>query len=321
MANEYTSIATAPGIATELVQDVWDTVVREALRELPTARQFVDVKPQRPMSRGSSVTIEKQEWFGSATVTAMKTPLNEESDVDSTKLPKPTPITLTPNEYGGAVTTTKKLNERTFAPVDPIAARSIAQVMNEVIDSLVQDAIIADTTGLYAGAATTDNTITNSTVLSASLLRKTKTRLRTNKAIPWAGNFYAGLVHPHVILDLREETGAGGWRVPNEYGASQERVWNGEIGEFEGFRFVENALVRRALNTAATPKNVYQNYFFGRGALAEIVYDEPHVVVGPVTDKLGRFHTIGWLGDLGFKVFENKAIQRIKSGSALGDDA
>lgn len=320
MANEYTSIATAPGIATELVQDVWDLAVREVAREIPCTRQFVDVRPSRPMSRGSSVTIEKIEWFGSATVTAMKTPLSEESDVDSTKLPKPTPVTITPAEYGGAVTTTKKLNERTFSPVDPIAARAIAAVMTEVVDALTQDALIADTATVYAGAATTVNTITNSTVLTASQLRKTKARLRRRLAQPWFGSFYAAQVHPYVILDLREETGAGSWRVPNEYGMSQENIWRGEIGEFEGFRFVENTLTRTAVNTAATPKMTFQNYFFGRGALAELVYDEPHVVVGPVTDKLGRFHTVGWLGDLGWTVYENKAVHRILAAASIAEE-
>lgn len=319
MANEFTSIATQPGIATELVQDVWDTAVRYALRELPTCRQFVDVRPQSPMSRGSSTTIEKIEWFGKATVEAMKTPLAEESDVDSTKLPKPTPVPITPNEYGAAVTRTRKLTERTFAPVDPIAALLIAQAMNEVVDGLVQDKLRTLTATRPSGAAGTNN-IQNTHVLTASMVRTAVTRLRTNKVPAWFGNFYAGIVHPHVILDLRTETGAGGWRVPNEYGASQDRIWAGEIGEFEGVRFVENALVHTAKNTHATPASVYQNYILGRGALAEQTYVEPHVVISPVTDKLKRFHTVGWHGDLGFAVYEAKAAQRLETGSSLGND-
>lgn len=319
MVNVYTSVA-ANGISSELVQDVWDKVVKFALRELPTCRQFIDVRPVAPMSRGSSVTLEKAAWFDAATVTAMKTPLTEASDVDSIAAPTPTNVTITPAEYGAAVTRTRKLNERTFAPVDPIIAATLAQAMNETIDSLVQDTLIAGSTAVLVGGGSGVNDVANTDVLTAALVRQAVTRLRTKKVPAWFGNFYAGVVHPHVVLDLRGETGAGGWRVPNEYGMSQDRIWRGEIGEFEGVRFVENALIRTAANTAGTPNTVYQNYFVGRGALAEQVFIEPHVVVSPQTDKLGRFHTVGWTGDLGFAVYEPLAIQRLVSGSSLGDD-
>jgi N4-gp56 family major capsid protein len=319
MTNILTSITSAAsgatGIATELVQAVWDLVVGEALRELPTSRVIVDKRPERPMSKGSSVTMEKFEWFTAAAITAMLTPLTEESDVDSVGAPQPSHVIVTPAEYGAAVTRTRKLDNRTFAPVDPYLARLVADAMNRTIDGLVQAAIIADTTPVLIGGGSTVNDVIITDVLTASELRKAVTRLRTNKAVPWFGNFYGGLVHPHVILDLREATGAGSWRVPNEYGASQERIWAGEIGEFEGIRFIENALVSAADNTV--PNAVYQNYIFGRGAVAENVIVEPSVVIGPQVDKLRRFHTVGWYGDLGFKVYEPKAIQRLVSGSSM----
>lgn len=321
----YTSIATGQasgteGIAEELVQDVWDLVVGEALREMPTARTFVDVKPKRPMARGSSITMDKYAWLPEATVTAMKAALTEEADVDATAMPRPTTVTITPAEYGAAFVLTRKLRNRVFAPVDSQAARTLADGMNRVVDALVQDAIIADTTPVYIGGGTGVNDVTATDVLTASDIRKAVTRLRTKTALPWFGQAYAALVHPHVVLDLREESGATGWRTPNEYGADQSRIWNGEIGLFEGCRFVENALVRRAANTNGTPNKVYQNYIIGRGAIAEHVVEEPHTVLGPVTDKLNRFHTIGWYGDLGFEVYEDDAIQRLISSSSLQAD-
>lgn len=318
MANEYTSIATQPGLATELTQDLWDKAVRAALRELPTTRQFVDVRPQDPMARGNSITIEKFEWFDGDVVAATLTPLDEEQDVDSVKMPKPTPVTLTPTEHGFAVTRTRLLNNKTFAPIDPQIALSVAQVQNEAVDALVQEAVVSGTTGISPGGVA-ESAITNASALTSGMLRRAVTRLRTNKAPTRDGSFYVGQAHPHVILDLREESGAGGWRVPNEYGASQERIWRGEVGEYEGVRWVENALTR-VTKTGASGASVYQTYIFGRGGLAEAVYEEPHVVIGPEVDKLRRFRTVGWYGILDFAVFEPKAIQRIFSGADLGDD-
>src|SRR5665647_2664187 len=173
--------------------------------------------------------------------------------------PKPTPVVVTPAEYGSAVTRTRKLDNRTFAPVDPYLARLVADAMNRTVDALVQAAVIADTTAVLVGGGATVNDVIGTDVLTASELRKAVTRLRTNKAVPWFGNYYAALVHPHVILDLREAT----------------------------------------------------------GAVAENVIVEPSVVIGPQVDKLRRFHTVGWYGDLGFKVYEEKAIQRLVSGSSM----
>lgn len=323
MLNEndiYTSIATGStgGIAEELVQPLWDLAVGLALRELPTARQFVDKRPERPMAQGSSITFEKFEYLDRQAVEAAKVPLDEETDVAAVAAPKPSSVTITPEERGFAIVHTKKLANRVFAPVDEYLAHIVAAHQNEVIDSLLQDVMIQSANVELAGDAATENDLTNDDKLSAKDVRREVTRLRTAKVVPWFGNFYAALIHPHVEHDLREEAGPGAWRTPNEYGASQERIWRGEVGEFEGCRFVVNALVRTSKN--ANDATVYQSYFIGRKALAEHVLVEPHVVIAPPQDRLGRFYGIGWYGDLGFARYEEKALRRVVSGASLGDD-
>lgn len=323
MADQFISVATGQtnpyGLAEELVQDLWDTAVGLALREIPTARQFIDKRPQSPMARGSSITLEKFEWLSDSQVTGATTPLTEESDVEAIAPPKPSTVTLTPNEYGTVFVQTRKFKNRTFAPVDPLAAAALADHMGRTIDTLVQNVMVTGTNVDYAGDAAAVNQIDNGDKLTAADVRRAVTRLRTAKALPWFGQLYAGFIHPHTELDLREESGAGSWRTPQEYGVSQDRIWAGEVGVFEGVRFVVNALVRTGADGAAGA-TTYQNYFIGRNALAEIVYEEPHVVISPQVDRLNRFFGIGWYGDLGFGVYENKALQRVVSGSSLGDD-
>ena len=41
-----------------------------------------------------------------------------------------------------------------------------------------------------------------------------------------------------MAYDLKSETGDIGWRAPQVYGQSQERIRTGEIGAYEGFRFI-----------------------------------------------------------------------------------
>jgi len=62
---------------------------------------------------------------------------------------------------------------------------------------------------------------------------------------------------------------------------------------------------------------VYRSYFAGQQALAEAVAEEPHTVIGPVTDKLMRFRPIGWYGVLGFAIYRQEALYRLESNSSI----
>jgi N4-gp56 family major capsid protein len=126
--------------------------------------------------------------------------------------------------------------------------------------------------------------------------------------------FWAG-IHPEVSHDLRAETGAGSWRQPHEY-QSNDQIWAGEIGNFEGAFFVESPRLYTATDGAASAK-VYRTFMAGAQALAEAVAEEPHTVIGPVTDKLMRFRPIGWYGVLGFSVYRDEALYRIETGSSI----
>jgi N4-gp56 family major capsid protein len=147
------------------------------------------------------------------------------------------------------------------------------------------------------------------------MVRQAVTKLRANQAQPRDGQFYVGLVHPNVVYDLRSETGSGGWRVPNEYGTDQNQIWNGEFGAFEGVRWIQNARIRQA-NDGATAARVHRSYIMGREALAKSVVQEPEVRIAPTTDRLSRFHGIGWYSDLDYQVYRTKALVVFESFSA-----
>lgn len=325
MTNVFTSIntggslGTGSGLSATLVQQAYDLQVGWALTETPSARMFVDKRPGNVAMRAASYKLEKFNYFAAAAVTAAKTPLTEEVDVDSTAMPALSEVILTPAEYGFAVTRTKKLTYRSFADVDPAISRAIAQHQGQTIDSLIQDVITAGATQKqYAGTNTAIGTIAATDVLKATNVRKWRTKLRVQQVTPWSGGAYAAMVHPDVVHDLREETGSGSWRTPNEYGAGDglTDIFAGEIGEFEGIRFVQNTWTRTATDGASSA-TVFRSFVFGREGLAEAVNEEPHVVLGPVVDKLQRFRTVGWYGDLGWAVYRPEAIVQFYSGSSV----
>ena len=302
-----------PSNAAGLVQKAYDRLVEFELRATPLLRSVADKKPARQAMPGSSVALQIYNDMAQAT-----TALSEEVDPAAVALSTPDIVTVTLNEYGNATLVSRKLQLMSLADVDPAVANIIAFNMADSIDELAQTALLAGTNVLYATGGTTTATttsgITADDTISAADIRKAVAKLRTNKANGRKGSLYWCGIHPEVSHDLRAETGAASWRNPHEY-QSNDAIWAGEIGQFEGAYFIESPRLKKAADGDST--TVYRTFIAGQQALAEAVAEEPHVVIGPVVDRLMRQRPIGWYGVLGHAVYRNDALYRIESASSI----
>jgi N4-gp56 family major capsid protein len=205
------------------------------------------------------------------------------------------------------------LVQKAYDPVQEFALRSEPLIRSVADKRPARQAIPGSTVVLqrYVDLAPTTSTLTSANV------RKAVAKLRAGKSIARKGSMYWAGIHPEVSHDLRAETGAGGWRLPHEYN-SNENIWAGEIGSYEGAYFVESPRLYNALDGAGTTAaRVYRTILCGQQALAEAVAEEPHVVIGPVVDRLMRHRPMGWYGVLGFKRYREEALYRIESGSSI----
>lgn len=316
MANAYTSIATAGGWSTTAVQAAYDEAFRWALRSQPTFRQFVDMRPVNLTNRGSSSTIQFNQFFASAAVTTAKTPLSEEADPDSVKLPATTTITLTPKEYGLWTMRTEKLAKRGLVQIDPVIATTVAAACADVVDELIQDIVLTtptntlfDKTNAHSTIVTTANTgvVATSDLLRADVVRRAVLGLRSRSVNPTDNTLYTCVTSPAAVFDLRTETGAANWTTPNQNGQDQSRIWAGEVGIFEGAHFIESPRARTALDGAASVK-VTRSFFFGQEFLAEDVITEPQLRVGPYTDAFNRWRKLGFYMDIDWAVGRQEAL-------------
>jgi N4-gp56 family major capsid protein len=395
MANAYTTTGsnslggTVGGAG--LVQKAYDRLVEFALRAQPLIRSVADKTPARQSIPGSSVVLQRYVDLTKKTAT-----LTETVDPDAVALATPTYTTITLAEYGNAVLVTRALELFSLADVDPAIANIIAFNMADSIDEVAQTVLRAGENVLRGGTATSRGTLTSSDVFTSALARKATAKLRSNKAIPRKGSLYWAGIHPEVSHDLRAETGVGSWRQPHEY-QSNDAIWAGEIGTYEGAFYVESprlysdklgadrtALATTAVTVAAasaatsfgiasssviatqaqpgdkiagtgvasgslivsittdgststvtvdtpfsaavtsttvitvTPETkVFNTYFAGQQALAEAVAEEPHVVIGPVVDKLMRHRPLGWYGVLGHAIYREEALYRVETSSSI----
>ena len=293
-----------------LVKTAYDQYVRMALRSIPVMRGLADVKPVQQAMPGASVVFSIYSDLATATST-----LTETSDVSSIALGNPNQVTVTLNEYGSAVTTTKKLNLTSFNDVDSALADIIAYNSADSIDSVVASVLTGGTNVIYGGTATTTNTIAAGSTMSVANIRNAVTELRTNKAVPRINDLYAAYLHPRQAADLRAESGTGGFQALTQY-VDRTPFVAGAVGVLEGAFVVETPRVPYAMNDDDI--NVYKAVIAGREALAEAQAQDISTVIGPEIDALRRFRTIGWYYMGGFARLREAALYRIETSSSLG---
>ena len=394
MANAFTSTGSSSlgGTAGSagLVQTAYDRLLEFALRSEPLIRSVADKTPARQSIPGSTVVLQKYVDLEKNT-----TALTETTDPDSVALSTPTQVSITLAEYGNSVLVTRALELFSLADVDPAIANIIAFNLADSIDDVAMTTLRGGTNKLFGGTRTSTATLTASDTIDSADIRKAVAKLRSAKAIGRKGSLYWAGIHPEVSHDLRAESSSGqGWLLPNQYGSSQDRIWAGEIGNYEGAYYVESARLynaktgadQTALATASavsgasgaftivaanaafggraevgdkisgtnvgtsakitaisvgatnttftvdvansgtvgtntltvTPvTRVFNTIVCGQQAMAQAVAEEPHVVIGPVVDKLMRHRPMGWYGVLGFARYREEALYRIETGSSI----
>jgi N4-gp56 family major capsid protein len=398
MPNAYTGIGSSTLGGTSggagLVQQAYDRLLEFALRSEPLIRSVADKTPARQSIPGSTVVLQKYVDLAQKTST-----LSETTDPDALALSTPTTVSITLNEYGNSVLVTRALELFSLADVDPAIANIIAYNLADSIDAVAMETLRGGSNIIYSGnTATTTATVTAASTIDSADIRRAVAKLRSAKAVARKGSLYWAGIHPEVSHDLRAESSSGqGWLLPNQYGSSQDRIWAGEIGNYEGAFYIESPRLYSAkdganqstlattavtvagtsagftfgvasssvvatraevgdkingtgiatdavisaistsgstttitvatANTAAvtattvvtvTPvTRVFRSIICGQQAMAQAVAEEPHVVIGPVVDKLMRHRPMGWYGVLGFARYREEALYRIESGSSI----
>ena len=394
MANAYTSTGSSSFGGTVgsagLVQKAYDRLLEFALRDEPLIRAVADKQPTSQTLPGSTVVLQRY-----VDLSLQTSALSEEVDRDSVSLGTPTTTTITLAEYGNSTVVTRALQLFSLADVDPAVANIIAVNLADSIDDIAMTTLRGGSNVIYSGStATSTATVAAAATMSGANIRKAVHKLRANKAKARKGSLYWAGMHPDVTFDLMADSSATGWLIPNQYGASQDRIWAGEVGQYGGAFVIESPRLyssksganQTALATASavsgasgaftivaanaafggraevgdkisgtnvgtdakitaisvgatnttftvdvansgtvgtntltvTPvTRVYNTILCGKQALAQAVAEEPHTVIGPVTDKLMRFRPIGWYGVLGFARYREEALYRIESGSSI----
>jgi N4-gp56 family major capsid protein len=283
-------------------------MVEFELRDQPLARAVADKRPAKQAMPGDTIVLQRYEDLSLASTALTETTPNTPVEIGT-----PIKKTITLQEFGNSALVTRKLQLTSLADVDSDIAILLANNQADSIDAVAMAQLIGGSNVIYSGSGNAaKNDIATGDTITSSNIRKAVAKLRGNKAAGRRGAQYWGGIHPDVSADLREESDLAGWRAPHSY-ADPSNIYAGEIGTYEGVFWVESP--RMTVSDNASDVAVYNTIICGRQALAEAVAEEPHTVIGTVTDPLKRYRPIGWYGVLGFARYREEALYRIESAS------
>ena len=183
------------------------------------------------------------------------------------------------------------------------------------------DAVITTPTACSGMYASRNDSTHGFSMLTPSMINKAVSIMKKNKVPAFNGKYYA-VVHPSVAFDLRE---CKGWIEAHKY-AAPEQLFNGEIGELHGVRFIETVnapVLGSSLYQNADGNVTYATFLFGKdafgivdpegGALEMIVHDKDEIG-GP----LNQFSTIGYKFETnGATILYPERLLRIMSCSSF----
>ncbi len=377
-----------------LIVTAYDKLVEFNLRSEPMFRRFASKRPSDVTNPGNTVVLQLHNDLSRVT-----TSLTEANDVTPVEISNTAKVSVTVDEWGNAVQRTERAKLEVLSEIDPAIADMLSYNMQDSLDYQVYEIL----TGLATGRSGTgtanettingsDRTMESTATLRAADIRKAVAKLRGAKVTPQDGKFFVGLLHPDVSYDLRSEAAASGanvWREPHTYTeAGVGAMWTGEIGVYEGVKFIETPRIEKmhgntfvvnnkeltsnvaTLTTASnhgidvgdtvtvagvdatfngtftvtavgsattfsyakTASNVasaavsptgtvtakkHKVVLLGKQALVEVVSYEPKTVIGPVTDHLNRFRSVGWKGLLGWNIYRPEARYIITVDSSI----
>ena len=304
----------------DTMKTYYDTELLENARSNLIFAQFGKKQPL-PANRGRTMEWRKWNTLPNAdSLTEGVIPTGKKMGMSS--------LTASLTQYGLFVAITDILDLHAIDNVLLGATEELGASAGETMDVLIRNVLQTNTNLIYCdtvgadGAVTpadnyTDMTATNNR-LTPDMVNKAVTWLKKNK-VPTINGKYVAIIHPSVAYDLRS---SDEWIEAHKYAAVTE-IFNGEIGELHGVRFVEttNAKVTQQTLSASGSGMVYTTIFMGKDAYGivdpeggglEMIVKDKSEVGGP----LEQYSTAGYKFEAATKILYPERLVLVESCSA-----
>lgn len=298
------------------VQIAFDKYAYFALRRKRFFDEVSSVKPADSNEKGSAVTFTK--WTEMAVAT---TELSQTVDITPATMAD-SQVTVTLREYGNGIETTFKARATSYLDIDKDAANLVGYNAGSSQDDLARDVLVGGTNVIYPGTVVSRATVGPTNIATTAKLREMKAKLQSGSSEPLMDGYYRGFIDSKVFYDIKDATGESGWSYPHAQSMPEEII-NGNMGVFDGVRWVVVPEVKTYANTGGSVQTVevFVTLIVGDQSLAKafapLSGPFPKIIHGPVVDRLQRFEPISWLWLGGYGRFREESIYRLESSSSL----
>lgn len=321
-----TTAFAAPNDLSSLMKTYYDTELLENARPNLIHAQFAR---KQPLPKGRGKKVEWRKWN-----TLADAPALTEGVIPTGQKLGQSSMTGSIVQHGTYVTVSDQLELHAIDDVILGATEELGASAGTTQDKLVRDTLAAGTSVQYcdkvsaAGAHTAVDSragMDTTSKLTPTEINKAVTTLKKLKA-PTINGKYVAIIHPSVTYDLRENKD---WIEAHKY-ADVTPLFNGEIGELHGVRFIETTEAKIWNNstcpvkTAAASGNpavyysVYSTLFLGKDAFGmidpeggglEMIVKSKEQAGGP----LNQFSTLGYKFSTATKILYQDRMVRVES--------
>lgn len=233
MSNSYTGTATAGdvvGIPANILTLHLNDLLFEAMPKMKFD-QFAVVRNDLLAEAGDTISFSK---YGNLTRGGS---IDEDADLDTEALTKST-ITIQVTEYGKAVGLTKKLMTLSFLDEMEVASIQLGRDYAEVMDLMLRDAVFSTTQTQFANERSAQKDILVTDLFALTDVDRAVETLETASIAKYTsvnGEFYASYAHVHQLRNIKSSM------ISIRQYAYAEMVFRGELGEYNGVRFISSA--------------------------------------------------------------------------------
>jgi N4-gp56 family major capsid protein len=230
----------ATGAMSAAMKTYYDT---ELLENARPRLIFTQLGKSQFLPAGHGDAVQWRKWN---TFEKSLTPLTEGVIPSGQKLGQ-SAISVSVQQYGDYAAISDRLDLHAVDNVLLGAAEEMGAAGGETADTLVRNELCTGTSVIYADTLDSSGAVTatptsrrqlsaDNNRLTPDLVNKAYTFLKKQKAPFFEGNKYVAVIHPSAAYDLRSHPD---WMEAHKYASARE-IFEGEIGELHGVRFVES---------------------------------------------------------------------------------
>lgn len=286
-------------------------ILRTAVQPLCKFRQFCDAKDftDKGLHKGQTFT-----WNVYNDVATQGTTLTETSTVPVTNFTI-TQGTGTVTELANAVPYTGMLDNLSKHPVQEIINKVLKndakkaidlQAFNQFNTTLLRISPNGGTdTAVVTLTTNGTSSTTNNVALGKNHIKSIVDVMKERNIPPYMGDEYFCIAHPTTFRQVKNDL-EGVYQYRDE---GFQMIYNGEIGKFEGVRFIEqNNVTKTQFGTFTANSKSNAAFFFGEDTVAEALV-VPEEIRGQIPADYGRAKGIAWYYLGGFALIQTAAAQ------------